>query len=144
MNNSKEAYSEVLAFLEIVDEEYVKKIPKRLIELFEKEKSTEYFPKYNLEVPVEEQNFKKETLDLIALLYLNYWYNSEEDKAELEKIYTENAIKKEKELREKYNPDNIFKQKQKENIEKEEVRMVEYKESFFKKILNKIKSILKR
>ena len=143
MNDNKEAYSEILAFLDIIDEQYVNRIPNKLIELFEREKSIEYNPKYTLEIPIEQQNLKKETLDLIALLYLNYWYDSEEDKAEIEKIYSENAKKREEELREKYNPDNIFKQKQKENIEKEEVSMIEYKESFFKKLLNKIKRILK-
>jgi len=147
MNSTKEAYSEILAFLEIIDEEYVDKIPNKLIEIFKKEKSNSYFPKYSLEIPIEEQKFKKETRELIALLYLNYWYETQEDKKELEEIYSQNTLKLEQELREKYNPDNIFKQKiAKEEIkaEKEELAIVEYKESFFKKILNKIKKILRK
>ena len=144
MKNNKKAYSEILAFLKIVDSEYVKKIPQNLIKVFENEKDKEYFPQYNLETPIEEQYFEKETRELIALLYLNYWYESEEDKKELEEIYSSNTIKYEKELREKYNPDNIFKNKNREEDKEETVAIIEYKESIFKKILNKIKSIFKK
>lgn len=143
MNNTNEAYSEILAFLEIIDEKYVNKIPEKLMELFKKEKSDTYFPKYSLEIPIEEQNFKKETRELIALLYLNYWYETEEEKSELEKMYAQNATNKEQELRGKYNPDNIFKKEQ-EKTEKQETMMVEYKEPLFRRILNMIKRILRK
>jgi hypothetical protein len=146
MNNTNEAYSEILAFLEIIDEKYVKKIPKKLIEFFVNKKSDTYFPKYTLDIPIEEQKFLKETRELIALLYLNYWYETEEERAELERMYAQNTLKNEQELREKYNPDNIFKSKIKNEMvtEKEEVQLVEYKETLFKRILKKIKSFFKK
>lgn len=52
----------------------------------------------------------------------------------------------EAELREKYNPDNIFK-KNREEIEpsNEEIAMIEYKEqSFLKRLFEKIKSLFKK
>ena len=52
----------------------------------------------------------------------------------------EESQKQEKELREKYNPDNIFKKKSsEENIQINNVQLVEIKEtSWFKKVINKI------
>ena len=50
--------------------------------------------------------------------------------------------------KQKYNPDNIFKNRNKEEIVEEvatdNVAMTEYKESVFKKFINKIKQILKK
>ena len=44
---------------------------------------------------------------------------------------------------EKYNPDNLFKKKNKSNktmkVEENNLQMIEYKENIFKKIINKIK-----
>jgi len=83
------------------------------------------------------------------MLDLNYWCNSEEEKQELLKAYSNNDKKREKELREKYNPDNIFKNKNKEieqeKTEEETTALVKYKEeSFIKKIINRIKRFFKR
>ena len=65
-------------------------------------------------------------------------------KAKLNKVLNDNQIKHENEVREKYNPDNIFKErnKPKEKIEKtiENNEIVSYKESFLSKIINKLKS----
>jgi len=61
-------------------------------------------------------------------------------------LFRENELKYQQDLREKYNPDNIFKKRTQEsvieekNIEKE-FALVEYKESIFKKLINKIKNI---
>ena len=72
-------------------------------------------------------------------------------KQDLIAIYAENDRKKE-ELREKYNPDNLFKKKETEQkIEEpqkntsENTALVEYKEEkFFKKLIKKIISFFKR
>ncbi len=83
------------------------------------------------------------------MLNLNYWCESEEHKKELISRYNDNEQKYQQELREKYNPDNIFKNNDKKNsiqeeIIENEVALVEYKESIFKKIINKIKSIFRK
>ena len=79
---------------------------------------------------------------------MNYWCNSQEEKQELKDLFKENEIKYQAELREKYNPDNIFKNRNhsnpnEENITNEPVALIEYKESIFKKIINKILGFLK-
>ena len=100
--------------------------------------------RYDMAMPLTEQNISKEALSMIALIHLNYWCENEQEKAELNRIFKENAIKNEEERRLKYSPDNIFKNK-KEVVPKEEtaknIQMVEYKENVFKRIIDFIKSI---
>ena len=82
---------------------------------------------------------------MIALLHLNYWCDTEEEKANLNQMLKQNDYKYQNKLKEKYNPDDMFKkQKKKEIVENEDtVAMVEYKKSKFKKIIEKIKDFLK-
>lgn len=65
---------------------------------------------------------------------------------EIGRIYvTDNEIEYQKQLNEVYNTENLFKKKNQvknvEDIVENQVAMVEYKESLFKKFINKIKSI---
>lgn len=81
------------------------------------------------------------------MLNLHYWCESETEKQELLKLYADNDKKKEEELREKYNPDNLFKKKEiNESIESQEnTELIEYKEeNFFRKVLNKIMSLFRK
>lgn len=81
------------------------------------------------------------------MLNLNYWCKDE--KEEMLKIYSENDKKIEAEMRERYNPDNLFKKKEKEEqnneVKQENTELIEYKEqNIFKKILNKIMKFFKK
>ena len=81
---------------------------------------------------------------MIIVFKNNYWSN-EEEKREIIKQLNENEKKYQEELREKYNPDNLFKNKDiKAEITEQPVAMVEYKESIFRRIINRIKIIFKR
>lgn len=68
---------------------------------------------------------------------------------ELIKLYSENDKRKEEELRERYNPDNLFKRKgqivEDNKINQEYTQLIEYKEqNIFKKILSKIMKLFKK
>lgn len=140
---TRQAYTEIDNFIELLDEYNKNKIPQKLREYFKKEKDKEYIKNINPNQPIKEQNLKEETLALIAMLNLQYWCEDENEKQRLKAIYAENERKYQDKLREKYNPDNLFKNKQKVVEEKiEETSMVEYKESIIKKILNKILNFL--
>lgn len=147
-NNIYKAYAEVEMILSFMEEIYVQKIPKKMRELFKNEKLQNYEPKINPQIPLDEQNLQKKTYAILAMLNLNYWCDDENEKQELIKLYVENDRKKEEELREKYNPDNIFKKKETENtlhIEEKNIALVEYKESnFFKRIISKIMNLFKK
>lgn len=147
-NNIYKAYAEVDKILSFMDTAYVEKIPKKMRDLFRNEKLQDYEPNINPKISLDEQNLQKKTYAILAMLNLNYWCKDEEEKKELIKLYAENDRKREEELREKYNPDNIFKNKQTESIsntEESNTSLIEYKESnFFKKIISKIMSLFKR
>lgn len=147
-NNLSKAYAEVLLILSYMEQKYIDMIPKKLLELFDDEKDKNYQPNINPNISLAEQNLQRKTLTLLAMLNLNYWCEDEKEKQELIAIYTENDRKKEEELREKCNPDNLFKKKEKrEKVEEpqESTALIEYKEEkFFKRLINKIISFFRR
>lgn len=148
MNQSiMEAYAEVDTILNYMDIKYKNEIPEKLRNIFKEKKADNYEKTIIPNKPLNEQNLKEETLSILAVLNYNYWCKDETHKKELLNLYTENERKYQEELREKYNPDNIFRnriQEKDENIINNEVAMTEYKESIFKKIMNKIKGIFNR
>lgn len=143
--STMEAYAEVDTILNLMDEKYVREIPEKLRELFKNKKAKDYSKNIVDNIPLKEQNLNKETLSILAVLNYNYWCKDEKRKKELWDIYSENERKYQQELREKYNPDDLFKKRNPEkslnDTSKEESAIIEYKESIFKKIINKIKSM---
>ena len=143
-------FSEVDAFLDIIDKKYKNKIPEKLRNLYKENKDKSYTPVYDASIPIEKQSIRKETIAMIALLHLNYWCDTEDEKKELRNLFLENEKKYEKIKNEKYNPDNLFKNvfenKQKETEEKDEQPkyMVEYKEPFYIKIMNFLKKLFSK
>ena len=141
------AYSEVDNILSLMEEEYVNKIPSKVLEFIKREKLEEYSPNIKADIPLTEQNLKRDTMIILAVLNLNYWCESEEEKQEFLDELAKNE-KERKELEEKYNPDNIFKKRQEEKNEHahtEELSVVEYKEpNFIQKLLNKIARLFKK
>ena len=152
MENKNElsiAYAEVYEILSFMEQKYVDMIPLKLLELFKEEKEKEYKPNIKPTIPLDEQNLQKKTLSILAMLNLNYWCENENEKKELIALYAENDKRKEEELREKYNPDNLFKKKEQivedNEIKQDNTQLIEYKEqNIFKKILNKIMNFFKK
>ena len=142
------AYSEVLEILKHIPKEDYNKIPNNEIELFESYADNNYTFNYDTSKTLEEQNVSDITKGIIILLFRDYWATEiQRNKIIAKQNY--DRMKLEEKKKEKYNVD-IFKNrnndKQKLNIENttKEVAMVEYKESIFKRIINKIKTIFNR
>ena len=138
---TKEIYSEVYQVLNLLGNEYIDRLPKSLFNMLEEKRNINYEPKYTEGLPLNKQNIKKETLSIIALLHLNYWCENVNEKKELSQMFKNNEDRYQDELRKKYDPDNIFKKHIQEKIIKNEISLVEYKESIFKRLINKIKSL---
>ena len=103
-----EASAEINEIFKYLPKEEVEKIPSKLREFFKEVSSKDYVTNINPNMPLDKQQIKEKTKDIIALIYRNYWC-SEEERKELDQKLIENDRKFEEELREKYNPDNIFK-----------------------------------
>lgn len=139
MNNDiASAYSEIDEILSKMEDRYVNKIPDKIRELIKKEKNNNYHPNIEFSEEILDNKLQRKTIAILAWLNLNYWCDDEEEKEKLIAIYHENDIIKDRELREKYNPDNLFKRKTKEE-KTENVAIIEHKESTFAKILHRIK-----
>jgi len=140
--STMEAYAEVDTILNFMDKEYISEIPEKLRTMFREKKAKDYIKNIVPSKPLEEQELKDETLSILAVLNYNYWCKDENEKEKLLKLYADNEKKYQEILQQKFNPDEIFK-RNKEEIKQdnvvEETQIVEYKESFIKRIINKIK-----
>ena len=137
------AYSEVLEILKYISKEDYNKIPQEKLNVFKTNASKDYKFKYNPQKTLDEQNVSKKAKAIIGLLFRDYWATeSQRQKIIRKQNYDRKKIEKEKQ--EKYNQNDIFKEKQinKNSINVENTSIIEYKESLLSKILQKIKRIL--
>ena len=143
-DNYSKAYKEVIEILNFVPKESVDKIPQTMIDTFKAKMNNEYDFKVDINKSFEEQDLLEETKAIFANIFRDYWatpYQKErieaKEKYDLEKL--------EEEKREKYNPDNIFKNKQKTIVVENTNLPVEIKkETFFKKLISFIKGLFNK
>ena len=141
-----EAAVEVLDILNHTNKEDVARIPQSFIKFLTNISSKSYKVKFNHEQPINGLNLKKQTRELLGFIYITWWSDKEE-REKYKKLIHESNIKNE-EIKEKYNVNDIFKNKkenqehkiiQNENVMKTSI--AEYKkENIFKRVLNKILS----
>lgn len=102
------AYAEVDYIIHHMNEKYINKVPEKLLNFFGTIKDPEYVVHVDPKVPLQNQNLKKYTLELIALLHLKYWCEDEERRKMLYEKMLDNQRKLDSQMREKYNIDNMF------------------------------------
>ena len=139
----KNSYSEVLEVLKNMSIEDYEKIPKNIIEMFEEYSNKDYDFKYDYNKKFEEQNLSKDAKLILAILFRDYWALPEQKKVIIAK---QNFDRMQVEKQKKHNYDELFKSKAREKQEElvENNSMIEYKDTFVKRIINKIKSIYRR
>ncbi len=131
------AYTEVLEILKHIPKDEYDRIPKAEIQFYENNCDKNYKYIYDESLDIKDQNISRETNAIIISIYMNYFAN-EKQKSIINEILKQNTIKSEKEKNDKYNPNNIFKEKLQGNLP---IEINNSKENFIKKILNKIKSL---
>lgn len=143
------AYAEVDEILNLLEKEYRERVPEKIRNFFKEEKMPDYNPKIEIGKQLTEQNLKRETMVLLAILNINYWCDSEEEKQMFIDEMAKNEEEK-RELEEKYNPDNLFKNRKNNELnsdnadETQNISLVEYKkQGIFKRILEKITKFFK-
>ena len=142
------AYTEVLEIIKYFPKEEYAKIPEEKIEFYKKNMDKDYVFIINPQIDLSEQNVSPEANAIIVNLFRDY-FATEEQKVIIKEILDFNQKKEEQEKREKYNPDDIFKNANKaQNTAMEmpenntNTALVEYRESFFIKFKNFILRIL--
>ena len=114
---NKRAISEVIEILNHTDKEIVEKIPQKFINFLFENADNDYKPNINFYDDDWKNSVQDDTQAILALIYRDYIVSDDERK-ELLKEEQEDKLKREKELQEKYNPDNLFKKKTVEMVKK--------------------------
>ena len=126
-NELRESAVELNAILANCSNEVLEKIPNKFKKFLKTIESDSYKFNYDTTKKLNEQNLKISTRRIIMLVYKDFICSKEE---------------KEEKKREKYDPDNMFNNKKRSSIkpnDKDDVKPVPIKESFLKKIWNKLK-----
>lgn len=146
-NLYRKAYKELYEVIKKLSKQEIEKLPNDFIMNIHENMDTDYEFVYDETVGILEQNFMIETKALIIEMYKRFLI--EDSQNEYWKSYDKkcfNIIEEEK--RKRYNPNNIFENTKKEEINLQnrnmEITLVKVEESFLKKILNKIVKIFKK
>ena len=144
--NYANAYKEVLVILDNLIKEDYNKIPKAYIEFLIANCNNDYEFYYDTSKTFDQQELLDDTKYILFGLFEKFG-STELQQKEIKAFKNNYYRKLDEEKKTKYNTDifqdrNKHKQeKYKENIITNEVAMVEYKESLYRKIINKIKEI---
>lgn len=139
-----QAFSEVKCILDSLPIHYTEKLPKKLLNIINSLYDEKFKIKINPNIELKNQNFSEDTKNIIAVLKYNYWCKDDEEKENLARMFKENEDKFQEDLREKYNPDNIFKNRKNDDTEVNNLPVVIKKENLFIKVLNYIKQFFKK
>ena len=143
----KKSATEVIDILNYLPKEMTCKIPRKFWMFLQEQCLTEYKPNFDFSKGLDKIKLSNKTKSLLAMIYRNYMC-SEEEKIEYDKILFQNEEKYQKELKEKYNPDNLFKepkkQKNAKDTESKEVKLVQVKDTIFTKLKRLIKKLIRK
>ncbi len=138
------AYKEVIEILKYVPDEDVAKIPKEKLNFYRENMDKDYDYKIDETKEFEEQEMIEITKAVLANIFRDYWatpYQRErilaKEKYDLEKL--------EEKKREKYNPDDIFKNRNKKETyegQNNNLPIEIKKEKFFEKLINFFRKLL--
>ena len=147
MNNTySQALTEVNSILEYSSQDVIAKIPFKFREFILNNMDKNYIFNVQLDKSLEEQNLKKETKCILALIYRDFLTTKEQ-----REFLIKNELKIKKEIEEKYRAENIFKKKDigednnlSSSIQNSNTALVEYKKiKWYQKIFDKVRKILK-
>lgn len=144
--NYSKAYTEILEMIKHLPENEYNKIPKEKIEFWERNKDNKYKFIINPQIELEKQNISIEANSIIVTIFRDY-FATDLQKEKLKIILEQNENKYQEQLREKYNPDNLFENRKKEcmnpYVEKNtNLPVVKREENFFKKLINYVKKLI--
>ena len=83
MEDNKNAYSEVIEILKLVDDEKrLEALPMEMLELLKSKANPEYKPVISKEIPLDEQNLQPETYAILNWITQKYWEDNLEKSEE--------------------------------------------------------------
>lgn len=135
------AAKEVLCLCEYFDPEINMKIPENfLLKLKELASTSNIIVSIDYKKKLTEQNISETAKDILALIYYSYIAKPEE-KFKIKEAWDKNDAEYRAYIKEKYDPEKIFKKETKVAEKNNEV--IVYNQSFISKIIEKIKRVFK-
>lgn len=138
-NNYRRALVEVEAVLNCLEHDDYCKIPKEMIDTITKNKDEGYIFEYDENLDFKDWSLMPETKSLLYNLFKKYLATNEQKQYFVEKERVE-IYQLEKEKSKKYNQNEVFKNKKTQKTEekfienKENISLIEYKETFFTRV----------
>lgn len=135
------AFSETLDILNHTKKEDVEKIPIKFLEFLKINALKTYESKLDFNKAIADMNLNQKTIGILSIIHKKYWCNNEQRKGFEEKL-KQNEIAYQKQLSEKYNTEELFKNKKIDNVINTDVTdLIEYKEQkWYQKLFEKILS----
>lgn len=143
--NLKKSLKETYEIIQNSENKIIEKIPSNFLKFIEDNMDKNYNPKINFDDENWKNKINNDTKAILALIYRDYIVDTEKRNKLIQEEKAQREIY-EQELREKYNPDEIFKNKTvKENEVINNNQLIEVKEaSWYKKIIESILRIFGR
>ena len=138
-NNFNIMCSEVLEILKYCPKNDLSRIPTQMINLLNNNKDATYEVEINPNKSIFEQTVLDDTIIMMFIIFRNYWATQEE-KEEIDKILVENEIS----FNNFYSYDKIFNHNNNQQTVSNETHLIEYKETFIKKIVKLIKDFFNK
>ena len=136
----REAAVEINSIFENMSIDLLNKIPQNFREFYNKIASKDYKFQYDKRVRLNEQKLLPKTKGILAFIYRDYLCD-EIEKENYNKEYNRVLMLKEIEKQEKYNANDIFKNRKNEGSNINTLPIKYKKMSLFRKIFEKLKSI---
>ena len=133
---------EVEYILRKLDDEYINKIPQEVWDYIDENKDKNYIFEYDNDKVLSEQNLSIDTVSILT--YINMEYLLEEKvRRELRELLKKDDKIAEQQKKEKYNPEDLFKNKKEE--QKEQIPLIEVKiEKWYQKFFSFFRNIFEK
>ena len=132
------AISETLHYLKGINQDDINKIPNKFMLFLKENALNNYSCNFDYTKPLKELNLTDEAKGLIAMICLNYWCETEEQKIKFRNHLNVNEQTYQEELKRKYNVDDIFKRTELINKEENKLPIQIKQENIFKRVINRI------
>lgn len=142
-------YKDTYIIINMMNDDMRSKISKKFIEFLEHNKDDKFEGSVNSMIPLKEQKLRYELKLMLSLIYINYMCDKDtrnrimaEDEKNIKEFYTKNIFSNSKDNEESRTISNLENiNNTADELKKDEMSLVEYKENFFSKFIKKLKSI---
>lgn len=133
---------EVEYILRKLDDEYINKIPQEVWDYINKNKDKNYVFEYDNDKILSEQNLNIDTISILTYINMEYLLK-EKERRELLELLKKDDMVAEQQKKEKYNSEDLFKNKKEEP--KEPISLIEVKiEKWYEKLFSFFRKILRK